>query len=48
MVPIELVQVLAKGLFGPIAWVLASVFYLDLRVRKEGLDLELSLAPEPA
>jgi hypothetical protein len=48
MVPIELIQVVAKGLFGPIAWVLASVFYLDLRVRKEGLDLELELAPEPA
>lgn len=48
MIPIELVQVVAKGLFGPLAWVLASVFYLDLRVRKEGLDLKLALAPEPA
>lgn len=48
LVPAELVQVLVQGLFAPIAWVFASVFYLDLRVRKEGLDLELQLAPVDA
>jgi hypothetical protein len=46
LVPAELVRTVGMGLFAPITWVFAAVFYLDLRVRKEGLDLELQLAPE--
>jgi hypothetical protein len=45
LVPAELLQVFVQALFSPIAWVFASVFYVDLRVRKEGLDLELQLEP---
>ena len=48
LVPAELVRTVGMGLFTPITWVFAAVFYLDLRVRKEGLDLELKLAPERA
>lgn len=43
LVPAELLQVLAQSVFIPIANVVAVVFYLDVRVRREGLDLELAL-----
>lgn len=48
LVPAELLRVAGMGLFEPITWVFAVVFYLDLRVRKEGLDLELQLTSEAA
>ncbi|WP_420821722.1 hypothetical protein [Pyxidicoccus trucidator] len=43
LVPAELVQVVAQSCFTPIYFVFCSVFYLDMRVRREGLDLERRL-----
>ena len=40
LVPAELVQVVAQACLTPIYFVFCSLFYLDMRVRREGLDLE--------
>jgi len=45
LVPVELVQVVLGSLFAPLYVVFQVAFYLDMRVRREGLDLELKLAP---
>ncbi len=43
MVPAQLLQVVAQSVVGPLFAVFAVVFYADMRVRREGLDLELKL-----
>jgi hypothetical protein len=48
LVPAELFQVFAQSVFSPLAWVLAAFFYVDMRVRREGLDFELKLAGQTA
>lgn len=40
LVPAELLQVVAQACLTPIYFVFCSFFYLDMRVRREGLDLE--------
>ena len=40
LVPAELIQVVAQACLTPIYFVFCSFFYLDMRVRREGLDLE--------
>jgi hypothetical protein len=44
LVPAELFQVLGQALFTPLALVFYATFYLDMRMRREGLDLERRLA----
>jgi hypothetical protein len=48
LVPAELFQVFVQSAVSPVAWVLAALFYVDMRVRREGLDLELKLSSEQA
>lgn len=43
LVPVQLLQVVVGALFAPISEAIKVAFYLDLRVRREGLDLELRL-----
>lgn len=43
LVPAELLQVLAASAIGPLYVVFGVLFYLDMRARREGLDLELRL-----
>jgi hypothetical protein len=43
LIPAELFHVGVQSLFAPLYIALASIFYLDMRVRREGLDLELKL-----
>lgn len=43
LVPAQLLQVGVQSLFGPLYLALASLFYLDMRMRREGLDLEVRL-----
>ncbi len=45
LVPAELLQVAASALIDPIYIVFQVIFYVDMRVRREGLDLELALRP---
>jgi hypothetical protein len=45
MVPAQLLQVVAQAAFSPLFLVFSALFYVDMRVRREGLDLELKLAP---
>lgn len=45
LVPVQLVQVVLGSLFAPLYVVFQSMFYLDMRIRREGLDLELKLSP---
>jgi hypothetical protein len=40
LVPAELFQVLGQAVFNPLGLVFYAMFYLDMRVRREGLDLE--------
>ncbi|WP_225411476.1 hypothetical protein [Stigmatella hybrida] len=48
LVPVELFQVVGQSLFTPLALVFSAMFYLDMRMRREGLDLERRLdAPRP-
>ncbi len=47
LVPAELLQVATQALFTPLYATICVVFYLDLRVRREGLDLERRLAALP-
>lgn len=44
LVPVELFQVLGQSIFLPLSLVFSAMFYLDLRMRREGLDLERRLA----
>jgi hypothetical protein len=43
LIPAELFQVGIQAIFAPLSAVIAGVFYVDQRVRREGLDLELKL-----
>jgi hypothetical protein len=43
LVPAELLQVFASALLDPLSVVFQVVFYVDMRVRREGLDLEMAL-----
>ncbi len=43
VVPAELLQVLAQAAFGPLYVVFGALFYLDMRMRREGLDIERRL-----
>jgi hypothetical protein len=44
LVPVQLVQVVLGALVAPLFEALKVMFYVDMRVRREGLDLELKLA----
>lgn len=47
LVPAELLQVVAQSCITPVYFVFCSLFYLDMRVRREALDLERRMdAPE--
>ncbi|ADO71491.1 hypothetical protein [Stigmatella aurantiaca] len=49
LVPVELIQVVGQSLFTPLALVFSAMFYLDMRMRREGLDLERRMgAPRPS
>lgn len=48
LIPAELLQLVASSAFAPVYAVFQVLFYVDMRVRREGLDLELELAPKPA
>jgi hypothetical protein len=43
LVPAELLQVMGQAVFSPLGLVFYALMYLDLRVRREGLDLEQRL-----
>ncbi len=43
LVPVELLQVVGQSFFTPLALVFSAMFYLDMRMRREGLDLERRL-----
>lgn len=43
LVPAELLQTVASALLTPVYVAMATVFYVDMRVRREGLDLALQL-----
>ncbi|TSC24574.1 hypothetical protein [Corallococcus sp. Z5C101001] len=48
LVPAELLQVVGQSFFTPLSFVVSAFFYVDMRVRREGLDLERRMmAPEP-
>ena len=42
-VPAELLQVVGQAVFNPLGLVVYATLYLDMRVRREGLDLERRL-----
>jgi hypothetical protein len=44
LVPVELFQVVGQSIFTPLALVFSAMFYLDMRMRREGLDLERRLS----
>ncbi|MCP3103412.1 hypothetical protein LZ198_31470 [Myxococcus sp. K15C18031901] len=49
LVPVEILQAVAQAIFSPVNFVFCTLFYLDMRVRREALDLEQRLgAPEPS
>lgn len=43
LIPAELAQIVLSSLVAPVYAVFAVVFYVDMRVRREGLDLALGL-----
>jgi hypothetical protein len=43
LVPVELLQVVGQSFFTPLGLVFSAMFYLDMRMRREGLDLERRL-----
>ncbi|AKQ66773.1 membrane protein [Myxococcus hansupus] len=47
LVPMELLQTVAQSVFSPINFVFCALFYLDMRVRREALDLEHQLDTTP-
>lgn len=46
LIPAQLFQVVAQAAFAPLYLVFGALFYVDMRVRREGLDLELKLSTE--
>lgn len=48
MVPAELFQNAVTSIVAPVSVALQVLFYVDMRVRREGLDLQLKLATAPA
>jgi hypothetical protein len=48
VVPAQLLQVVAGAVITPLYIVFQVVFYVDMRVRREGLDLELASSKGPA
>jgi hypothetical protein len=44
LVPLQLLQTVLGALVAPLYVVFQTFFYVDMRVRREGLDLELALA----
>lgn len=48
LVPAELLQAVGQGVFSPLGLVFYAMFYLDMRVRREGLDLERRLEARSA
>lgn len=48
LVPVEILQVAAQSFFSPVNFVACAFFYVDMRVRREGLDLEQRLGSEPS
>jgi hypothetical protein len=47
LIPAELLQVLAQSAVGPLFIIFGVLFYVDMRVRREGLDLEVKLDALP-
>jgi hypothetical protein len=47
LVPAQLVQVAAQAGLLPLTLAFGALFYLDMRVRREGLDIELKLGVTP-
>lgn len=47
LVPAQLVQVAAQAALLPLTLAFGALFYLDMRVRREGLDIELKLGGTP-
>lgn len=43
LIPAELFEAIGAAMLVPLSPVLAALFYLDMRMRREGLDLELKL-----
>ncbi|MET0401114.1 MAG: hypothetical protein ABW123_01870 [Cystobacter sp.] len=43
LIPAELLQVIGQAVFNPLGLVVYATLYLDMRVRREGLDLERRL-----
>jgi hypothetical protein len=43
LVPAELVNIAVQSIFAPLYVAFQTVFYIDMRTRREGLDLELKL-----
>ena len=43
LIPAELLQVMGQAVFNPLGLVVYATLYLDMRVRREGLDLERRL-----
>lgn len=46
-VPADLLQLLVSSLVTPLSAVALGLFYVDMRMRREGLDLELKLGRQP-
>lgn len=46
-VPADLLQIVISSLVNPLSAVALSLFYVDMRMRREGLDLELKLGQQP-
>ncbi len=44
LIPAQLITVVSQAAFAPLYTVFAALFYVDMRVRREGLDLELKLS----
>jgi hypothetical protein len=47
LIPAELISTLAEAAFGPLYLAFTAFFYLDMRVRREGLDLLLRVGGAP-
>ncbi len=47
MIPAQLLQVVSGAVFSPLFAVFSATFYVDMRVRREALDLEVKLAAGP-
>lgn len=47
LIPLQLISVVAGAVVAPLSTVFTCVFYGDMRVRREGLDLELKMSELP-